>query len=573
VVQGQFKLTFAYSGTLQANQQVNLAPKISGRLQKLLVDVGSTVKAGDTIAVLEQDSLQLAVQQAQVKLDTIVAGGRPEDIASAQAALDAAQAKLNALKNPSPADLQSAQSTLNSAKADLASSTAALQKLKNPNPADIAAAQAAVDSAQAQLKSAQANLAQVKAPTADAIAAAQAAVDAAKQALTTAEDNWQMAQNGNLANVKGATSSSAVQQAYDAAKASYDAAVQKLNALQNPSPANIQTYQTALDQAQANYNAAAAKLAQLKSPTDQDIQVAQAAVDKAQANVDAAQKKLDQLQNPTENDLTAAQAAVTQAQQTLAMKQKPYTAQDLQTAQLNLKAAQQALADATLVAPFDGVVTQKLVSPGAIVSPSTPVVTIVSSDLQAPVSIEESRLGQLKPGLPVTLSVSSYPGQSFSGKVTSITPSADPKTHTFTMNVGPDDSGGKLKPGMFATVTISTDQPDTIMVPMAALNQVNGKDVVFVVADNKVQMRQVVVGSIGSSNVAIVSGVKPGEQVVVAGAAGLNDGDTVRVQQPASGQPSAQPQQQGSQPQGGQSGEQQGGQGRPQGGQGAPTKQ
>ncbi|HEX2922732.1 MAG TPA: efflux RND transporter periplasmic adaptor subunit, partial [Chloroflexota bacterium] len=469
------KLSFQYTGTLESTSQVSVVPQLSGRLDQLMVDVGSQVKKGDTIAVLQQDTLQLAVQQAQAnlasaqaKLATILAGGRPESVASAQAALDSAQTKLNQLKNPSASDTQAARTTLEAAKADLASNLAALDRIKaGPTQDVIAAAQRDVDSYASTLQSAQVSLAQLKNPTPADIASAEAAVDAARQNVTSAEDLWQMVQAGNLAETK-LSSGSVAQLGYESAKAAYDAAKLRLSTLQNPTAAAIQSAQTQVDNAQSNYKAAIAKLNTLKStPTPQDVQQAQAAVDKSRTNVEAAQAKLDQLLNPTDNDIQIAQLAVQQAQQALALQQQPYTAQDLQSARAAVDQTQAAvdsakvqLSQATLVAPFDGVITQRLVSPGALVSPTTPIATLYGNEMDIPVSFEESNLSLIKQGLTVALAFSAYPGQSFAGKVAGVYPSADPKTHTFVMKVVPDDPEGKLRVGMFAGVSVAADQRD-----------------------------------------------------------------------------------------------------------------
>ncbi len=568
VTTGEVKLTFNYSGTLESSSQVGIVPKTAGRLEKVLVDVGSQVKAGDIVATMEKTALQLAVQtaeanlkSAQARLATVSAGGRAEDVTSAQAALDAAQAKLDALKNPTPAQLQAAQSTLDKDRADLASAQANLDKLlAGATPDQWAAKQKDVDTAMAALRSAQVALDAKKAGyTAADISAQQAAVNSAKTALTQAEDRWQAAKNGDITystSGTGVTSASSVQQAYESAKATYDAAVQKLQQMQaGYLNTDMASAQKDFDTAQANYNSAVAALDQLKKgPLPQDIQVAQNAVDKLKAAVANDQAALAQLKSPTDNDIAVAQAAVTQAQQALALKQQPYTPQDLQTAQAAVEVAQVALdtakanlADANLVAPFDGVITAKLLSPGAMASTSSPVATLLSNDLSIPIPIEEARLSRLKPGLVASISVPSYPGESFTGKVTSISPSADSKSHTFVMRVVPDDSAGKLKAGMFADVVVTAEtRSNALIVPRDAVVQRNSKDVVFVVTDGKAQMREVLQGIPSGDTVEIMKGVKEGEQVVVAGLSGLNDGDTVRVM-PAgsSGQPSGQPQQQG----------------------------
>ena len=595
VTPGDVKLTFTYSGTLESGSQVSIVPKTSGRLETLLVDVGSQVKAGDTVAIMERTTLQLSVQQAQAnlksaqaklatvmaggrpedvasaqaavdsaqaKLATVMAGGRPEDVASAQAAQDSAQAKLDALMNPSPSDIQTAQTTLDKARADLTSNSAALDKLKNGATPDVwATAQKDVDNYAAAIKSAQVALDQKKAgnTTAD-LAAQQAAVDQAKQGVTSAEDKYQTAKgvdskgNSNLA-ASGFSSVSAALQSYNAAKAAYDAAVQKQQLMQGGFlPADMQSAQATLDQAQANYNAAVAKIEQMKKgPRPQDVQAAQSLMDKSKSDVAAAEVKLAQLKSPTDYDIATSQATVTQAQQALALKQQPYTLQDVQSAQAAVDVAQaaldsskSALADATLVTPFDGVVTQKLLSPGALVSPSSPIVTVFSKDLSIPISVEESRLARLKPDLSTSITVPSYPGESFSGKVTSISPSADSKSHTFVMRVAPDDSSDRLKAGMFAEVVVTAEQrSNALLVSRDAVVQRNGKDVVFVVAGGKAQLRPVVQGIPTDGMVEIIDGLKKDEQVVVVGLSGLNDGDAVRVLPSTSGQPSGQSQPQG----------------------------
>src|SRR5258708_7296811 len=91
---GSIQQTLAYSGDVRAREQITVLPKASGRVQRVLVDVGSPVHAGDVLAELEQESPEIQVLQAranlaaaQAKLSTIQAGGKVDDIAPAEEGL------------------------------------------------------------------------------------------------------------------------------------------------------------------------------------------------------------------------------------------------------------------------------------------------------------------------------------------------------------------------------------------------------------------------------------------------------------------------------------------------------
>src|SRR5437867_6313832 len=88
---GEIRQTLSYSGDVRAREQITVLPKASGRVQRVLVDIGSPVHAGDVLAELEQDSPEIQVLQAranlaaaQAKLATIQSGGKVDDIAAAE---------------------------------------------------------------------------------------------------------------------------------------------------------------------------------------------------------------------------------------------------------------------------------------------------------------------------------------------------------------------------------------------------------------------------------------------------------------------------------------------------------
>src|SRR3982750_2112395 len=102
---GEIKQTLSFSGDVRAREQITVLPKASGRVQRVLVDIGSPVHAGDLLAELEQDSPEIQVLQAranlaaaQAKLATIQAGAKPDDVAAAQEALSQQQARLASMQ-------------------------------------------------------------------------------------------------------------------------------------------------------------------------------------------------------------------------------------------------------------------------------------------------------------------------------------------------------------------------------------------------------------------------------------------------------------------------------------------
>src|SRR5579859_7977138 len=101
---GLIQQTLSYSGDIRAREQVSVLPKNSGRVERVLVDVGSHVKAGDTLATLEQETAQISSLQAratlagaEAKLASLQAGPKADDVAGAEAALSQQQVHLDSM--------------------------------------------------------------------------------------------------------------------------------------------------------------------------------------------------------------------------------------------------------------------------------------------------------------------------------------------------------------------------------------------------------------------------------------------------------------------------------------------
>jgi len=146
------------------------------------------------------------------------------------------------------------------------------------------------------------------------------------------------------------------------------------------------------------------------------------------------------------------------------------------------------------------------------------------------VNVEESRLGQVSNGQNVALRVLAYPGVEFPGLVPSVAPIADKKTHTFVVKVMPLDKKGLLRSGMYADVTIlAQEKPQALLAPRAAVAERDGKQFVYRVKDNQVEQVQVSTGLSNETDIEIKSGLKAGDQIVVAGQSNLQDGTKVEV--------------------------------------------
>ena len=157
----------------------------------------------------------------------------------------------------------------------------------------------------------------------------------------------------------------------------------------------------------------------------------------------------------------------------------------------------------------------------------------MSTELEANIGVQESLISQVKDGQDASLRVTAYPGQEFPGIVTSISPSADPQSRTFSAKVTPTDGQELLRSGMFADVSIlAQENKNTILAPREAIVQGDSgqQPSVFVVnKDNSVEERTVTTGLYDDTRIEILQGLKAGEMVVVAGQPNLQAGYTAQI--------------------------------------------
>ena len=177
-----------------------------------------------------------------------------------------------------------------------------------------------------------------------------------------------------------------------------------------------------------------------------------------------------------------------------------------------------------LLAPFDGRVIDRKVTPGSLVEALQPLLTIADlSSLWVFLQAYEKDLPLLREGLPVVIHTEAYPQDAFNGQIDFLGSVVDTATRTIKVRATVKNRDEKLRPGMFAKAQISVARPqsekrEVVAVPQSALQTLEGRTVVFVQTEPGVFTRRLVeTGHTFDGSIEILSGVKTGEDVVTDG--------------------------------------------------------
>jgi RND family efflux transporter MFP subunit len=248
----------------------------------------------------------------------------------------------------------------------------------------------------------------------------------------------------------------------------------------------------------------------------------------------AARAKLDALTNPSALDLATAQAQLAAARDTLEAKTAPTEADRLAAdaavnrASAALSVAVANLARSRLVAPFDGIVLQRLAEPGANVTPQTAVLTIASRSIEVRASLSDLDAVRVRPGMTVEVAA---PGVAtpVTGRVTGIAPAEDARTRLVEARITLDRAE-PLRPGMPVEVRFIAEQrASALSVPREAVVDLETNPRVYAVADGSVRVRPVKLGLADHARVEVVEGLREGEVIVLHGHSRLRDGQQVRA--------------------------------------------
>jgi RND family efflux transporter MFP subunit len=189
------------------------------------------------------------------------------------------------------------------------------------------------------------------------------------------------------------------------------------------------------------------------------------------------------------------------------------------------------LANTRILAPVDGFIGRRNLDPGAFVSSNAAVVSVVDIRfVRLVVNLVEKDLRRVQVGAPAVAEVDAYPGESFTGRVARISPVLDPATRTAEMEIELPNPSYRLKPGMYARVSLTTGvRPDALVVPRNAVVDTETGRGVFLFDSEKRQARfqPVEVGLQDDKQAEVLNGLAEGQAVITTGAASLRDGDPV----------------------------------------------
>ncbi|MCU0772297.1 MAG: efflux RND transporter periplasmic adaptor subunit [Verrucomicrobia bacterium] len=208
-----------------------------------------------------------------------------------------------------------------------------------------------------------------------------------------------------------------------------------------------------------------------------------------------------------------------------------------------LNAAEQALSERFIEAPFDGQVGPRKVSPGQYVHAGTSLVTLVD-DLTVKVRfrVPERHLAQLRTGQTASLSVAAWPDHRFEGKVDLIDPVVDPATRTVEIRLLAANPDRRLQPGMFARVSVVVEtRKDSIVIPESALVPSLDAFAVYRVADGRANLTRVTLGVRLPGQVEVLAGLDEQSQFVASGIQKLVDGMKVVQAAPDTNAPTPAP--------------------------------
>lgn len=455
-VKGEVLQEISETGSVRATESVSMGFKTMGKIARINVAVGESVKKGDILAELDlsQSSAQLqaaeaALKSSQHQYEKLLNGLTEGDIKTYEDAVTSAKQDLQSAYD-------SSLNTLNDAYTKIYNAYTTVVSLQNSYFSAPDQTGSKVSEGRNDINN---NMQDVKTYI---DAANDSNIDSAVSHMIIALDNVyndlkiirEQCDEGMYYSRVTATDKTTL----DTQKGYINTASTSVTTSQQ----SISSYKTALQKAQDNL------VLKTANPRPEDVNIYQSQIDQARANVNLYQSQIS---------------------------------------------------DAYLRSPINGRITDINAKRGEVASPSTPIINLLSSDpFQIKVNIYEQDIVNAKQGDPVLINLVAFPKQSFEGKIIAIDPAEKIVDNVVYYEVTIDfpNQPEATKSGMTADVVIRTnDKNDVLRVSKNTVENINGKDILQVITKGKVEDRQVTIGLEGNDYVEILSGLNEGEEVVI----------------------------------------------------------
>lgn len=298
---------------------------------------------------------------------------------------------------------------------------------------------------------------------------------------------------------------------------------------------NKEKVDAALSQASASVDTVKAKVTSI----EETIKQVEAVVQKALADFTMKEKSYKRVNSlyeagaaslqekeEAETAYLAAKAQLAQAEAQLEMTKanRAEVIANLGVVEAAYSSASITAADATIIAPFDGVVVETLVDIGDMVNPGMQLITVEKSPYFLEVFVDERKQNQIELGeeIPVTIDALN---KTLQGKVAEVTPKIDPASRTFKVKIEIDDNQESLKSGMFGYAVFPETDEKGIFIPTTAIYYWSQLTAVFVVDEEGIaRLRYVQLGEENDGRVEVLSGLDIGELIVVTDVEKVKDG-------------------------------------------------
>ncbi len=204
----------------------------------------------------------------------------------------------------------------------------------------------------------------------------------------------------------------------------------------------------------------------------------------------------------------------------------------IRSTQAQIKQLQKQISNTTITTPFSGIVTEKMVEKGSVVSLGTPIAKVTDiSILKLVVQVPEKAINQFHVGQSLAIETEVYPAAHFTGRISMIAAQGD-AAHNYPVEITVHNStANPLRAGMYGSIAnLNKVKGQTLAIPRQAIIGSEKQPQVYIIENGKAALRSVAIGATTNEYYEITKGVKVGDQVVTSGQINLQNGTPVSAQ-------------------------------------------